>query len=106
MIEDLRCSLRILFKNPGFAFVVVGVLGLGIGANTAMFTLVNAVLLKPLPVRNPDELVMVQMKRPDGINHNFSYPLYKDYRDGNRVFAGIIAFSPALLNFSAGGVTE
>ncbi|MBA2340005.1 MAG: hypothetical protein H0V88_06395, partial [Pyrinomonadaceae bacterium] len=75
LIQDLRFATRTLFKKPGFVLVAVLSLALGIGANASIFTLLNTVLLRPLPVERPDELFFVH---GDGA---FSYPNYRDFRD-------------------------
>src|SRR5215469_13351177 len=96
--HDLRFGLRLLVKKPGFTTVAVLTLALGIGANTAIFSLVNAVLLRRLPVRDPQQLVVLGdptipnarlggTPRPDV----FSYPLYREFRDHNSVFTGLYA---------------
>ena len=92
IIQDLRYALRQLRKNPGFASVAVLTLALGIGANTAIFTVVNALLLKMLPVRDPQQLIVVgdpsdPNRRSNGTPRVdiFSYPLYKELRDRNSV---------------------
>ena len=96
--QDLRYAFRQLRKSPGFTAVAVVTLALGIGANTAIFTVVNALLLKMLPVSEPDQLVVVgDPGLPDSVSNGtprtdiFSYPLYKELRDHNSVFAGLSA---------------
>jgi len=97
-LKDLRYACRTLRRSPGFTAIVVISLALGIGANTAIFTLIDAVMLRSLPVRSPDELVTVgDASRPTALWHGgpmpnvFSYPLYRWLRDENRVFAGLLA---------------
>ncbi|MBO0912471.1 MAG: ABC transporter permease, partial [Acidobacteria bacterium] len=98
LAQDLGFALRQLRKNPGFTTVAVLTLALGIGANTAIFTVVNALLLKMLPVRDPEQLVVVgdpadPNSRSDGTPRAdvFSYPLYKELRARNAVFRGLSA---------------
>src|SRR5262245_36697832 len=94
LAQDLRYGLRMLRKSPGFTFVAVMTLGLGIGANSAIFTLLNQVLLQTLPVRSPRQLVMLDAPGPNsGSVHGqyaFSYPIYRDFHDQNSVFSGIL----------------
>jgi predicted permease len=98
LLQDLRYAARQLRKIPGFTVVAVLTLALGIGANTAIFTVVNALLLKMLPVRHPEQLVVVgdpslPNNRSNGTPRTdiFSYPLYKELRDHNSVFSGLSA---------------
>jgi predicted permease len=97
-LQDVRYGIRMLRKAPGFTAVAVLTLALGIGANTAIFTVVNALLLKMLPVSQPEQLVVVgdpslPNNRSNGTPRTdiFSYPLYKELRDHNSVFAGLSA---------------
>src|SRR5262249_38677496 len=94
----------------GFTLVVVLTLGLGIGANTAIFTLLDQVMLRLLPVRNPEELVVLDGRGPTmGAVHAdaaFSYPMYRDLRDKTPVFAGVIARYPVSLSLAYQGQTE
>lgn len=98
LLQDIRYALRMVRKNPGFATVVVLTLALGIGANTAIFTIINAVMLRTLPVQRPEQLVAVGnpvlvhswgtgTPRTDV----FSYPLYREVRDNNGVFSSVLA---------------
>ena len=91
--QDLRYGFRVLRASPGFAAVAVLSLALGIGANTSIFSVVNAALLRPLPVTEPDRLVFVfngSQADPYGVT---SYPDYVDYRDKNEVFSDVLTYS-------------
>ncbi|HEY3383685.1 MAG TPA: ABC transporter permease [Vicinamibacterales bacterium] len=95
-VQNLKYAARTLVKAPGFAFVVVLTLALGIGANTAIFTLMDQVLLRALPVKEPAQLVILgapgtNRGRFDGGEDAFSYPMYTDFRDRGRVFSGVLA---------------
>jgi len=97
-LQDVRYAVRTLVKAPGFTLVVVCTLALGIGANTAIFTLMDQVLLRGLPVRDPQELVVLDPKganmgRIEG-DHAFSYPMYRDLRERASVFDGVAARFP------------
>src|SRR5215813_5772067 len=98
LLQDLRYAMRQLLRSPGFTAIAVLTLALGIGANTAIFSVVNALLLKLLPVQDPQTLVVigdpqVANNRSNGTprTDNFSYPLYKEIRDRNSVFNGVCA---------------
>src|SRR5580704_1512619 len=100
LLQDVRYALRMLRKSPGFAAIAVITLALGIGANTAIFTLFDQVLLRRLPVRDPQQLVQLRSSGSDtgrtsarSRNHGdyFSYPMYRDLRDRNTVFSGMLA---------------
>jgi predicted permease len=110
MVTDLRYALRTLIHAPAFSLVVVLTLGLGIGANTAIFSLMDQLLLRLLPVERPEELV--QLDGPGTFsgrtmnNRTFSYPMYQDLRDGNDVFTGLIARAPAAATLVQGGQSE
>src|SRR5258706_9725792 len=112
--QDLRYGVRGLIKNPGFTVVAVLTLALGLGANTAIFSLTDQILLKLLPVDKPEELVVLRSPGPkngrvwadaDGAS-SFAYPLYKDLRDKNDVFAGVLARFAVSLNVVGEGQTE
>ncbi|HET9400236.1 MAG TPA: ABC transporter permease [Candidatus Acidoferrales bacterium] len=95
VVKDLRYAARMLRRNPGFTAVAVLTLALGIGANTAMFTLLDQILLRSLPVKNPQALVALRMRgRHYGSNwgaNAISYPMYRDFQDHNEVFSGMFA---------------
>jgi putative ABC transport system permease protein len=92
--QDLRFALRSLRRNPGFTAVVVLTLALGIGANTAIFSVINAVMLTPLPYRDPQQLVMLWETRPGGDRPLVSYPNFKDWRQRQRGFEDIAVYYP------------
>jgi predicted permease len=106
--QDLRYGQRILVKNPGFAAIAVITLALGIGANTAIFSLVDKLLVRSLPVRDPAELVLLSAENvnPRFLNTIFSYPDYVDYRDRNTVLTGLLAFISIDGNLEAGEKEE
>src|SRR5271154_4246506 len=89
LIEDLRYGLRMLRKSPGFTFVTVLTLALGIGANTALFSVVNGVLLNPLPFHHPDELVALSESKPNFAQGSISYPNFLDWQKDNHTFSAM-----------------
>jgi putative ABC transport system permease protein len=120
--QDIRHGLRMLAKNPGFTAVAVLSLALGIGANTAVFSLIDAVMLRMLPVNRPDELL--QLKRQDprdtglasanplsflwsgGASPSFSNPLWEQVRDQQNVFSGVFAWGNNRFDFARGGTVQ
>jgi predicted permease len=92
LIQDLRYGLRMLARNPGFAAVAVIALALGIGANTAIFSVVNGVLLQPLPYHDPNRLMRVSETSPDFGTMSVACPNFFDWREQNRSFEGLAAF--------------
>src|SRR5215468_7629189 len=112
--QDLRYGTRMLLKNPGFTLIATLTLSLGIGANTAIFSLTDQILLRLLPVERPEELVVLRAPGPktgrvtsDGDNSaSFSYPMYKDLRDRNNAFSGLLVRFPISLSVAGPGQTE
>ena len=104
--SDLRYAFRGLRKSPGFTFVAVATLALGIGANTAIFSVVNAVMLRPLPYFAPDRLVLLWERRSDRDHAVVSYPDFRDWRDRNRSFEAMAAYAEWTLNLTGSGQPE
>ncbi|HEY6403423.1 MAG TPA: ABC transporter permease [Blastocatellia bacterium] len=104
--QDLRYGARMLMKNPGFTLVAVITLALGIGANTAIFSVVNGVLLRPLPYDEPERLLFVAEHGSSGGEMGISYPNFIDWRARNRVFERIGFFNSGGYKLTAGGETE
>jgi predicted permease len=103
--QDLRYAFRMLAKNPGFTAIAVVTLALGIGANTALFSVVNGVLLNPLPFHEPDRLVAVYSKTSEG-QDSISYPNFVDWQRENRSFSALAAFRPYDFNLTGLGEPE
>jgi predicted permease len=114
LLQDLRYALRTLAKSPGFTLVVVLTLALGIGANTAIFTLMDQVLFRFLPVEEPGRLVVVDAPGPfSGSSHSHSdtltplaHPMFLELRDKTSVFSGVLAEFTAPLHVTVGAQTE
>jgi putative ABC transport system permease protein len=105
--KDIRYAFRMLLKNRGFTLIAVLALGLGIGANTAIFSLFNGMLWRPLPVKDARELVVLAAKSKD-INFpvNISYPDFQDYRQLKNIFSDLICYAPSPVSFGAQGQAE
>src|SRR5690349_24098076 len=104
--QDLRYSLRLLLKRPGFTFAAMMTLALGIGANTVIFSFVNAALLRQLPFKNPQQLVWIWATRTDRDKAFFSIPNFIDTRDQNQTLAEMSAFSNWGVNLTGQGAAE
>ena len=104
--QDVRYGLRVLLKNPGFTAIAVLTLALGIGANTALFSVVNGVLLNPLPFANPDELVAVYAKSPTFGESSIAYPNFLDWQKDNQSFASLSGFRSDDYNMTSAGEPE
>src|SRR5271163_2761815 len=92
LIQDLKYAARVLLKSPGFVLIAVLTLALGIGANTALFSVVNGVLLRPLPFPRPNELVILSEKTANFDNSSLSYPNFQDWQRSNSSFSSIAAY--------------
>ncbi len=114
VLRDAEFALRGFRKTPGFAAVAILSLGLGIGANTAIFTLMDRVVLRALPVQRPQELALLTSNGPIRAHletsydssYCFSYPMYRDFRDRAPGFSGVLAWFRSAASFSSGGRTE
>jgi putative ABC transport system permease protein len=105
LLHEIRYALRSLMKAPGFSVVAILALALGIGANTAIFSVVNAVLLRPLPYPEPDRLILLRESTSTFPSGSVSYPNYLDWRAGQRTFTDLALIRREALNFAltAGG---
>ncbi len=99
ILQDVRYAIRALRSSPGFAAVAILSLALGIGANTAIFSLIDSVILKTLPVVHPEQLLQVTM----GKNAYFTNPIWEQIRDRQDVFSGVFAYGGGRFNLAAGG---
>ncbi len=104
--QDVQYAVRSLRKQPGFTAVVVLTLALGIGANTAIFSLLDAVVLRSMPVERPEELALLMVPHGDGFDPSFNYPLFEDYRDKNEVFTGLVAYDAEAMHLALGEESE
>src|SRR5580698_1233850 len=110
LLQDLRFAFRTFRKAPVFVVVAILSLALGIGANTAIFTLVDQVLLRLLPVKDPQQLVLLWGRGEHYGSNNgpnkLSYPMYEDFRDKNQVFSGVFCRNDTPLSVNYEGKTE
>ncbi|HEV2306195.1 MAG TPA: ABC transporter permease [Candidatus Acidoferrales bacterium] len=106
--QDIRFALRMLRKSPGFTTVAILTLALGIGANTAIFSVVNSLLLRPLPVEDPGEITVLGMQQKNEIlSQYFSYPEYEDIREqSSGAFSGMLAYRLGLDGLSVNGQAD
>src|SRR5437764_7275145 len=105
-LHDLRYGARMLAKSPGFAVIAILTLALGIGANTAIFSVVNGVLLNPLPFPNSGRIVSLFQERPDFSRDSISYPNFLDWQRENRAFETIAAYRWADGSITGSGPAE
>ncbi len=106
LAQDIRYGIRTLAKNPVFSLIAIATLALGIGANTAMFSLLDQVVLRLLPVKEPEHLVIVTMRGNNYGNsigdNDVSYPMYEDLRDQNQAFSGMFCRFPTSVTLGVG----
>jgi putative ABC transport system permease protein len=105
-LQDIRYALRILANSPGFTAIAILTLALGIGANTALFSVVNGVLLNPLPYPQPDRLVSLYSRTSTFTQSSISYPNFLDWRRNNRSLASIAAYRSDNFNLTGTGEPE
>src|SRR5205807_10661780 len=108
MIQDFRFAFRQLWKAPGFTIAAVVVLAMGIGVNTAIFSLVDTMLFKPPAYRQPSEIVQLfsQDKKSPKSFRSFSYPTYSDIREQNAAFSGVLAHYDTIVGLGEKGNTR
>jgi predicted permease len=106
LLQDLRYAIRQLRKNPGFTLVAVVTLALGIGVNTVIFSVVNGVLLSPLPFPKPEELVTLHENKPNFEGGSLSYPNFRDWQKDNRSFSSMAISRPYAFSLTGSGDAE
>lgn len=107
ILQDLHYAFRMMRKKPGFTIFAILTLALGIGINTVVFTIVNTILLRPIPATDPDELIRIYQKTADGaVQLRFSYPDYADFRDRNSLLSGLAASAITPFRSEAGSQSE
>jgi putative ABC transport system permease protein len=106
LLQDLKHSLRACVHSPGFVLTVIATLAVGIGANTAIFSVLNAVLLKPIPFPDPDRLVMMMNTSPQGSGPAASPAKFQHYREQTSVIEDVSAFRGNVVNYTGGSFPE
>src|SRR6476660_3681942 len=106
IFQDLRYAIRMLLKNPGFSAVVVLTLALGIGANAALFSVVNGVLLKPLPFPQPEQLITIDQSKPNFEHGAIPYPNFLDMQRENQTLSSIAIYRGSGFTLIGHGETE
>ena len=106
LLQDLRYGVRTLRKNPGFTLVAALTLALGVGANTAIFSVVNAVLLNPLPYPHPEQLVTLHESKPNFESGSISYPNFRDWKKDNHTFSSVAISRRYAFSFTGIGEAE
>ncbi len=106
LFQDLRYGLRLLQRNAGFAAVAILSLALGTGANSAIFTLIRALILRPLPVARPEELVQLRQETPKGPLSKWTYDSFRFFEERTELFSGVLGQSSTRFNLEIGGQAE
>jgi hypothetical protein len=106
ILQDLRYGVRTLLKTPGFTLIAVIALALGIGANTAMFSIVNGVLLRPVPYPEPERLLKLYTSQPQFERSSVSYPNFLDWQRNTRSFEQIAALRGETMMLTGQGTAE
>jgi len=106
LIQDIRFGLRTLAKNPGFAVIAVLTLAIGIGANTALFSVVSGVLLNPLPYPHPDQIIVIGQNKSVFVNGSVSYPNFRDWQKENQTFSAMAVYRQRSFSFTGIGDAE
>ena len=105
-VQDFRYSLRMFLRSPVFTIAAIATLAIGIGANTAVFSLVNTVLLKPLPLPEPDQIVRLLARAPQGVNPGGSPAKFQHWSEQSDVLQNVTAFRNNTLNYTGGDIAE
>jgi hypothetical protein len=108
LLQDVRFGLRMLAKSPGVTFVIIVTLALGIGANTAIFGIVNGFLLRPLPVKDPEQITVLAIQQKDAPvgSSGFAYPEFVDFREQAKTFSDIFAIVLSNVQLAFKGESE
>src|SRR5262245_17698679 len=106
MLQDVRFGSRMLLKKPGFTLIAVFTIALGIGANAALFSVVNGVLLNPLPYPEPDQLITLHQSKPNFSAGAIPYPNFRDWQKENQTFSAMAISRPTSFSLIGTGDAE
>jgi len=105
LFQDVRFAIRTMFKNPGFTLIAALSLALGIGANSAIFSLADALLLRPLPILEPSSVLDITTNTPDNPFGGVSYPNFRDLQTKSKSFDGMVAFQLSTVSVATSAQT-